>query len=192
MEPTTHLERAVAQAKKIVAGVRDDQLSSSTPCTDWDVKALLGHLLGGALMFEAAAREGSVPKSVMDEVTNPELVGPDFRERMAAAADAMVAAFDAPGAVDRTLEMPFGPMPGRVVRTIATMDTAIHAADLAVATGQSFDDTELAEASIALGRRQEAAPGSFLRMPNVLGPEQPCGDDAPAHTRLLAFAGRKV
>jgi uncharacterized protein (TIGR03086 family) len=192
MEPITHLERAVAQAKTIVAGVRDDQLSAPTPCAEWDVKALLGHMLGGALLFEAAAREGSVPKSVMDEVTSPDLVGPDFRERMAAAADAMVAAFNAPGAIERTMELPFGAMPGHAVRTIATQDTAIHAADLAIATGQSFDDAELAEASLEVGRRQEAAAGGMMRSPTVFGPEQQCADDAPAHTRLLAFAGRKV
>lgn len=192
MEPNTHLERAVAQAKTIVAGVRDDQLSAPTPCSEWDVKALLGHLLGGALMFEAAAREGSVPQSVMGEITSGELVGSDFRERMATAADAMVAAFAAPGAIDRDIELPFGTMPGGRVMAIATMDTAIHAADLAHATGQPFDDAELAEATLEIGRAADAAPGSFLRMPGVLGPEHPCADDAPADARLLAFAGRKV
>jgi hypothetical protein len=78
------------------------------------------------------------------------------------------------------------------VFTLAAMDTAIHAADLATATGQSFDDAELAEATIELGRQAEQAMGGALRGPNVLGPEQPCADDAPATTRLLAFAGRKV
>jgi uncharacterized protein (TIGR03086 family) len=79
-----------------------------------------------------------------------------------------------------------------MVQAIATVDATIHAADLAVATGQEFDDDELAEASLEAARRQEAAMGGAMRSPNVFGPEQPCADDAPATTRLLAFAGRKV
>lgn len=192
MERITHLERAVAQAKALVAGVRDDQLSAPTPCTEWDVKALLGHLLGGALIYGAAAREGKVPKGLLDEAMAPDVVGDDFRERLASAGDAMVEAFRRPGALEETMELPFGTLPGRAVLNLAAMDTTIHAADLAHATGQSFDDTGLAEATLELGRKAEAAPGSFLRAPNVLGPEHPCADDAPAATRLLAFAGRKV
>jgi uncharacterized protein (TIGR03086 family) len=192
MDPNTHLERAVAQAKKIVAGVRDDQLTAPTPCSEWDVKALLAHLVGGALMSSAAAREGSVPQSVMQQVMSPDLVGDDFREKYSAAADEMLDAFRDPAVAGKMIELPFGTMPGQVVHSIFTLDTAIHAADLAHATGQSFDDAELAEASLEVGRRNEQMMGDALRSPNVFGPEQPCHDDAPATTRLLAFAGRKV
>jgi uncharacterized protein (TIGR03086 family) len=192
MDPNTHLERAVAQAKKIVAGVRDDQLTAPTPCSEWDVKALLAHMLGGALMSGAGAREGSVPASMMGDMGRPDFVGADFRERYASAADEMVVALNDPSVAGKTIELPFGTMPGPVVHRIFTMDTTIHAADLAHATGQSFDDAELAEATVEMAREAEAAPGSFLRSPGVLGPEQPCHDDAPAATRLLAFAGRSV
>jgi uncharacterized protein (TIGR03086 family) len=192
MEPITHLERAVAQATRLVAGVTDEQLTSPTPCAEWDVKTLLGHMLGGALMFTAGMNEGSVPQPVLQEIMSPDLVGADFRERFATEGARMVDAFRRPGATDQMVELPFGKMPGQAVQSIATLDAAIHSADLAQATGQAFDDTELAEASIELGRRNEAAMGGALRAPNVLGPEHPCDDDAPATTRLLAFAGRKV
>ena len=192
MEPITHLERAVAQAARIVDGVSDDQLSQPTPCEAWDVRALLAHMLGGALMFGVAAREGAVPPAVMGEITSPDLIGADFRERLRTEAAHMVEAFRDPATAEKTLDLPFGKMPAPMVQAIATLDTAIHTADLAHATGQSFDDTELAEASLALGRRNEEMMGGALRAPNVFGPEHPCADDAPATTRLLAFAGRKV
>ena len=191
MEPITHLERAVAEATRIVDGVADDQLSSPTPCEEWDVRALLAHLLGGTIMFTAAARERSVPQPVMDEIMRgPELVGDDFRERMRTEGQAMVEAFR--GVTHDKLELPFGTLPTPVVVTIAALDAAIHGADLAHATGQSFDDAELAEASLEIARRQEKASGGMMRSPNVFGPEHPCTEDAPAATRLLAFAGRKV
>lgn len=192
MDPNTHMARAVAQAKQIVAGVRDDQLSASTPCSEWDVKALLGHMLGGTLMADAAARHGSVPQAVMQEIMSPGLVGDDFRERYAAAADEMVAAFSDPAIAGKMIELPFGTMPGPVVLSIFTIDTAIHAADLAHSTGQSYDDAELAETSLEVARRNEEMMGGAMRSPNVFGPQQPCHDDAPATTRLLAFAGRRV
>lgn len=192
MEPITHMERAVAQATRIVDGVADDQLSLPTPCEEWNVKALLGHMLGGALMFGAAAREGSVPQPVMDEIMSPDLVGPDFRERLRTEGARMLDAFRDPEVAARTLELPFGTMPGAAVMSIATLDTTIHAADLAHATGQAFDDTELAAVSLDVMRRNEQRMGGAFRAPNVFGPEHPCADDAPAPTRLLAFAGRKV
>jgi uncharacterized protein (TIGR03086 family) len=192
MEPITQLERASAQARKLVDGVRDDQLTLPTPCEEWDVKALLAHLLGGALMFDAGARQGSVPQQLLEEIMSPDLVGPDFRERFAKASSDAVDAFRDPAVMGKMIELPFGTMPGQAVFTLAALDTAIHSADLATATGQSFDDAELAEASIELGRQAEQAMGGALRGPNVLGQEHPCPDDAPAVTRLLAFAGRKV
>lgn len=190
MEPMTHLERAVAQATRIVEGVKDDQLGNPTPCEQWDVRALLAHILGGAIMFRAAATDGAVPPPVMEEITSADLIGADFRTRMRAEGAGVVEAFRT--VKHDTLELPFGTMPVPMVQAIATLDATIHAADLAHATGQAFDDDELAEASLEVGRRQEAAMGGMLRSPNVFGPEQPCADDAPAASRLLAFAGRKV
>ncbi len=192
MEPIVLLQRTVDQAKRVVEGVRPDQLDRPTPCDDWDVRALLGHLVGGAVMFSVGADRGSVPEDVLATIMAPDLVGDDFPQRFAGAADDIVAAFSKPGVLGTTIELPFGTMPAPAVLTMATLDLAVHTADLAHATGQSFDDAELAEASIAVGRQTEAAMGEGFRGPRLFGAEQPAGDDAPAATRLLAFAGRKV
>lgn len=192
MDPTTQLQRTVDQAKRIVDGVRDDQLGGPTPCEEWDVRALLGHLVGGSEMFDAAVRQGSVPKEVLAEITAPGYIDADFRTKFATSADSIVAAFAEPGAKERMIELPFGTMPGAVVQNLITLDLVVHTADLAHATGQAFDDSELAEAAIALGRQSEASMGELFRAPNVFGPEQDAPADAPAPARLLAFAGRKV
>ena len=39
------LERAVASTAEIVTMTPADQLDAPTPCPDWDVRALLNHLI---------------------------------------------------------------------------------------------------------------------------------------------------
>src|ERR1700683_766367 len=39
--------RAIAQTESIIAAVQDDQLGLPTPCTEYDVRALLSHMVGG-------------------------------------------------------------------------------------------------------------------------------------------------
>jgi len=43
-----HLHRrALDETARLVDAVRPDQMGLPTPCSDWDVQALLAHLVGG-------------------------------------------------------------------------------------------------------------------------------------------------
>jgi uncharacterized protein (TIGR03086 family) len=48
-------ERALDQTGKIVDGVTSDELERPTPCTEWNVRALLKHLVGGNWWFADVA-----------------------------------------------------------------------------------------------------------------------------------------
>jgi uncharacterized protein (TIGR03086 family) len=98
-------------------------------------------------------------------------------------------AFTSPGAMEKTVKLPFGEMPAGIALNIAIFDVATHAVDLARATGQHVSDTALLEGALAIGK-QMVSPE--LRMPGVFGDEQPSSDAASAEDRLLAFAGRKI
>ena len=51
------LERALDQAAAIIAGIGASQAALPTPCADWDVRALVRHLIGQDLRnFTVAAR----------------------------------------------------------------------------------------------------------------------------------------
>ena len=49
-------ERAVDETARLVDGVGPEQLVLPTPCLDWDVRALLTHLVGGKIRWAALAK----------------------------------------------------------------------------------------------------------------------------------------
>ena len=60
-------------------------------------------------------------------------------------------AFEQPGVLEKTVKLPFGEMPAGVALNIAVFDVLTHAVDIARASGQQVNDTELIET--ALGGR---------------------------------------
>ena len=54
IDGVTALERSYEELAAVVAGVDDDQLDLPTGCPQWDVRGLLNHVLGGALMYIGA------------------------------------------------------------------------------------------------------------------------------------------
>ena len=163
MDDITLLRRAVDDAARIIDGVRPDQLGSSTPCPDFTVEQLIAHLMEGASGFSGGPAASS------------------WRE----AGTRMVETVSAPGYLESTVTLPWGEYPGVVVLQQALGETAIHAADLAHATGQSLGDDAVYERVFGVVTED-------WRVPPVLEAAQPCPDDAPLVERVLAFAGRKI
>lgn len=182
MEPTELLERVFNEAQRIVDGVSPDQMGASTPCTEWDVRALLNHMTGAVIGFGSALTGTPAPEG--------DLVGDDPPGVFRQATKTTLDAWRQPGALERTLDLPMGPVPGTVAININLMDTYVHGLDLAVATGQEAAvDAELAERGLTMAH--EMGLDNF-RMPGVFGPEVPCEETAAPYRRLLAFLGRNV
>lgn len=179
MDPLLAHERAQDAFARVLSKVGDDQLDAETPCTEWRVRDLVGHVMAGNQRMAGIA-PSPAPRSAAELIA-----------AHADSARAAQAAFSAPEGMTRTFEMPFGSMPGSVVIGMRTADVVTHAWDLARATGQPTDvDAELAEQVLAASR---ARIRPELRAPG--GPfsdEQPCDDARPAADRLAAFLGRVV
>ena len=174
--------RAVPIAQQIVDGIRPEQMGAPTPCTEWDVRALLDHTTG---LLRAAA------DTVGDGTPQPaDLNGDGPATAFAAAARAADAAFRAPGALARSFPMPWGDTTGETLATLLFMDLMIHSWDLARATRQSAAlDPQLCESALSLGRPMMRPE---FRTPEAgFGPEIAVPIDAPPCDRMAGFFGRR-
>jgi uncharacterized protein (TIGR03086 family) len=184
------LDRAVTFTGGVVKGIRADQLTEPTPCAEWDVHALLNHLIGTewlceGLLGDRAPRHAAPPGDLPAE----DLVGSDPAAAYAAGAAALLATAGAGDTLTRMHQTPFGEMPGPALAGFTTLDIAVHGWDLATATGQAADlDPELAAHVLAFA---ESSITDDTRAPR-LGPALPPGPDATITDRLMAFLGRRA
>ena len=73
----------------LMQGLSAEQLSAQTPCSEWDVKAVCNHIVGGSHMFTGAIAGGDMPQPGGE---TPDLVGDDPAAAYQAASDAMLQA----------------------------------------------------------------------------------------------------
>jgi uncharacterized protein (TIGR03086 family) len=180
MDPLVAHQRAQETFAHVLVNVTSDQLSSPTPCSDWDVKALIDHVIAGNhRVVERAGGQGA---------PLPEDPGAAHR----ASAKAAQETFAEPQALTRTYQLPIGEVPGTAFIELRTSDLLIHAWDLAIATGQPSDlDPELAEYVLTFSRQMMSRPG-LRGEGRPFGEEQPCGDERPTADRVAAFLGREL
>lgn len=183
------MQRVVDTTTAVIDKTTTDQLANPTLCTEWTVRDLINHMVGGATMFAVSVEEGSVPDDVLGQLMGGDNVGDDPQGAWATASDRAMKAFSLPGAMDKIVKLPFGEMPTPIALNIAIFDVATHACDLARATGQHVTDTEMLDGALAMGQQMI---GPQMRMPGVFGDEQSATAQASPEDKLLAFAGRKL
>jgi uncharacterized protein (TIGR03086 family) len=183
------MEKVLDRAGTVIDGVEPSQLGNATPCTEWTVRDVINHVVGGATMFAECVEQGSVPDDRLGQLMGGDNLGDDYKGAYHAAAERASAAFSGEGALEKVVKLPFGEMPAGVALNIAVMDVMTHALDVAKATGQTVNDDELLETALTIGRQLIT---DDFRRPGVFGAEQPAPPNASAADQLLAFAGRKV
>ena len=181
------LARAFASTAGVLSGVDVQKLDGATPCSSWQVRELVNHVVGGTTYFAVAAETGQAPAP--DET---DFCEGDFVTEFNRGAARAVKAFEADGAMDKMMKLPFGELPGGVFVNIATVDTFTHGWDLAKATGQSTDlDPGLATQLLAIA---EGFVADSFRGPDgqaPFGPKAEAPEGSPPADRLAAFLGRQ-
>jgi uncharacterized protein (TIGR03086 family) len=153
------------------------------------VRDVINHVIGSALWYSHLAETGEMAAT---DDNGPDYAGGDFQAEFAAAAARVIAAFSAPGAMDKIMRMPFGGIPGSVCVWIASGDIFTHGWDLAKATGQPAD-LEPEYAARLLAQIEQLLPGSMRGADGEapFGPVVEADAAAPAADRLAAFTGRQ-
>src|SRR5712692_7101143 len=90
-------DRASTWTKSKIEGAKNS-LDTATPCDEWNVRAVVNHLLHGQQVFQSAARGEKVgPPQGMP----PELVGDDPVAQYDEARQATLDAYGEPGALEK-------------------------------------------------------------------------------------------
>jgi uncharacterized protein (TIGR03086 family) len=185
MDPIEMHRRAQAEFARVLGLVTDDDLDAPTPCAAWSVHDLIDHVIVGNRAVADRMGGDSTDDSTAD-AADADLVG-GFR----ASSDLANGAFAAPGALDGTVELPFGEVPSSVWAAIRSGDLYAHAWDLAVAIGADRDlDPALGEAISAV--TAPMLPPGFRGDDGPFGPERACPPNSSVADRYAAFLGREV
>jgi uncharacterized protein (TIGR03086 family) len=165
--------------------VSEQNLDDPTPCAKWTVKDVVNHLVGVPIFFGLAVK-GETPGDA------PDFASGDFVKSFDEGSAMCVQAFEAPGVLDETFDVPIGKFPGSVCLSIATTDMFVHGWDLARATGQPTDlDPKLAEELLENART--SLPAEYRNEEgNPFGLEKTAPAGSSAADRLAAFMGRDV
>ena len=137
MDAPDALSTARTEFRSRLADVTADDWARQTPCPDWDVRALVNHVIGGnrryvMLLHGASADEVNATR-VLDHL------GTDPVDAFEATADEVEAAFREPGALVAVVKHPAGDRTGEVLLEMRIVDFAVHAWDLACAIGARGD-----------------------------------------------------
>ena len=185
---TTALDLApqAAEVARVIAGVRDDQLTDPTPCDGTTVAAMLDHFGGLTVAFRLGAEKSPMEGAPSADADH---LPADWRERLPAQLDELVAAWDQPAAWAGTTEVGGVRMPAAAMGVVAANEVLVHGWDLAVATGQDYAvDALTAEACLEFNKG--FAVGAPEARDAMYGPVVPVADDAPLFDRLLGATGR--
>lgn len=184
--PELH-QQASREFGERVARIGDDQWGLSTPCPDWDVRALVHHLVYENV-WTPPLMEGATIEEVGDRFEG-DLLGNDPKGAFGAASAAAIAAVGAPGVMERTVHLSFGDFPGHEYAMQLFADHLIHAWDLARAIGADERlDPDLVDACARWFEPREVA----YRSAGVIGSRPAVPGDADPQTRLLAGFGRQA
>ena len=179
------VERALDQTAAIIAGIGAGQAALPTPCADWDVRAVVRHLVGQDLRNFTVAARGETA----DWQAPAGNVGEDWAGAFRDGAAQLMAVWRAAD-LDRPITMPGGgqaPLGARASQQMA--EFAGHGWDLVKATGQPASlDPELAQHALDWSHRtlrpESRGPG------RAFGLEVPVPADAPIYDRLAGWFGR--
>lgn len=181
------LSRANAAFEQRLRLVGEVDWTLPTPCSEWDVHALVNHVIGGNRRYTMLLR-GASAESV-DRTRTDDHLGGDALTAFATTARELAAVFGEDGAATRIAHHPVGDRTGADLLAMRVIDVTVHAWDLGRALGVDVTlEPEAVEFALAHAAVIEAGRehGSFAT------PAGPPPIATSPQARLLRLAGRST
>ena len=176
---------ALAMAERVVAHVVPDDLDRPTPCTEWAVRDLLGHLVATVSQADEVGRGAGTAAA---GAVRPER-GEGGAATFAAAARKARAAWAVDASPPADVPAPWGPVPGPVALSGFVLELVAHTHDLAVSLGRTdVLDRRLGGAALRIAER--LVPAGLRRGSQAYAEPVPAPPSADGYVRLAALLGR--
>ena len=188
MDRATAYRRSVDVWTDRVLAVGPEQWSGETPCSDWDVRALVNHVVGEDLWTEPLMRGATIAE--VGDRFDGDLLGDDPREAALGAAQQAAVAVAETLPSQGIVHLSYGEEKMDEYVAQLTADHLVHGWDLAAATGGDTDlDPELVDfVAEWFAEREEA-----YRSGGAIGPRVDVSDSSDAgggaDGRLAALLG---
>ena len=183
---TVDFEPATTQLQKVVASIGDDQLGAPTPCEGLTVGDLLEHVRGFCNAFTAVARKDvdNIPSAAPPDGSK---LPANWREEITQKSGELADAWSDSAAWSGSTKVAGNDIPAEMAGSIALDEVVLHAWDLAVATGQSYEPPKEAVAAIQPLVQNFSNPKGT---PGLFGPPVEVPESAPQFHQVLGLAGR--
>ncbi|GAA3925777.1 TIGR03086 family metal-binding protein [Actinoplanes auranticolor] len=167
--------------------VDTDRLDDPTPCSDWTVAQVLFHAAGDQHAWASVVGAGSLPS--YNPFDPPRRLDGGVQDTMAKAIEAATGAWAGVDPASSSVRTPLPPVPEltpAIAAAACALDAAVHAWDVAVATGQPTPLTDALAGELRPAAQATAEPlRGFAYAPAL--PAQ--AGDGPA-AALLRYLGR--
>lgn len=186
MDAKELFKKAVAQATEVIEDVRVEDFGKPTPDTEWDVWALLDHMLG-ELAWSADTIEGKTIEEVGENYSG-DLIGADLQGSWRSFAEAALTAIENANP-QGTAHLSFGDFTLEYYLRQVSNDLFIHAWDLGEALSRPVQFApDIAEELYDYNR----ANADNISDSGLFATPVTVGDGADTQTKLLALTGRSV
>ena len=181
----TILDAAHSALRDTVAAVRADQWRLPTPCAEWTAAQVLQHAAGDQQAYAAVLGEGGFP--AYDPFSPTGTLDGDALDLLDHPLAAARLAFSRVGADDVAVPVPLpqGPLTATVAVGACALDAAVHAWDIATATGQPSPVGEALAEQLHAVAVEIVEPLRGFAYAAALH-----GDEGGALDRLLRYLGR--
>jgi uncharacterized protein (TIGR03086 family) len=183
MDPLEQLDQLGPVLGGVITQIRPDQLDTPTPCSQFTVRGVLEHMIGGATAFAAGFRGEPAPSADLGPPADP-IAG------VGQALTDLIDAVHSPGALDRTIAAPFGDVPGEAFARFVVLDGLVHGWDIATALGQPYEPPDELVAAVDGFAREAIVPA--MRDAGMFAAPAEARAGATPIEQLVAFTGRPV